>query len=887
LNETHQHGNRVVRSYAAPYYFYVEDSKGEFTSLYGKKLKRLDFDSRDEFKRALDFNKTKYESDLNPLDKILMQHYYDRAAPKLRIGLFDIEVDYDDEIGFSTVRDPYAPINAITVYIPDRQKYITIAVPPKWYLELHGTDTSALSKYGDPLPEFADIGFYATERDLLLQFLNIIDDLDVLSGWNSDFFDIPYIIQRILRVLGKHHAKRMCFEGCQEPQEREVEHFGSMEITYNLSGRVHLDYLNLFKKFTFGGRESYSLAAIAEEELDIPKLHYDGTLANLYTADFVTFIRYNIRDVEILHRLDEKFKFIQLANTMAHESTVLIPAVFGSVQYIDTAIVNYAHNVLDRIVSDKVHKPTIPVEGALVVTPQVGMHKNIFSVDINSLYPNTYRTLNLSPECIVGQFTNFEADWRGIRAGDLHDHILEFDDPASLGIDSETLSATGDVWQQVLREKKWSITAYGTVIDQSKGPGVIPRLLGDWYADRKKKQKLSKEHQAKAKAWLDNGGKKTDKEYIDEITLYEYYDLLQYTKKISLNSLYGATLNEFCRFHDPRLGASTTGSGRQITTHMIQTLSKLITGIDYKLVKEKKVDGGADYSIPYESHVVYGDTDSGYIRLPDMGENATIDEMVEVADSLADLANATFPDFTKEAFFCTEEFSTHIKCGREVVAKKGVFLAKKKYMLNVADFDGVRLKPDDKKAFKAMGMELAKSDTPKVIRAFLKKFSIKLLSDATYEELEEFVLENRSQILSDSLILGMPKSCNNLDSFTQKYNTIVKTGQGSVTIPGHVRAAINYNEMLFLENDVISPKIKSGDKIKVYYIKDNSFGYKSIALPADTSAFPSWFAKHFDIDTDLMEDKLIVSKLQIILGPLGLNVPTPQNKLINDLLSFD
>jgi DNA polymerase elongation subunit (family B) len=319
---------------------------------------------------------------------------------------------------------------------------------------------------------------------------------------------------------------------------------------------------------------------------------------------------------------------------------------------------------------------------------------------------------------------------------------------------------------------------------------------------------------------------------------------------------------------------------------MIQTLSRLITGVDYNLTKTRDENGGAQYVIPYESHVIYGDTDSGYIRLPDMG-NATIDEQVQMADSLAEMANDTFPDFTKEAFFCTEEFSHHIKCGREVVAKKGVFLAKKKYMLNVLDFDGVRLSPGDKKAFKAMGMELAKSDTPKVIRDFLKKFSIKLLSDATYEELEDFVLENRAKILENLLILGMPKSCNNLESFTTKYNQIVKPGLGTVTIPGHVRAAINYNDMLKTENDVISPKIKSGDKVKVYYIKTNSFGFKSIALPADTSKFPKWFEHHFEIDTDLMEDKLIASKLQIILHPLNMQVPSPQNKLINDLLSFD
>jgi DNA polymerase elongation subunit (family B) len=363
-------GKRVIRSYAAPYYFYVEDRTGGYISLRDKTLKRLDFDNRNDFKQALDFHKVRYESDIAPLDKVLMENYYDVPAPTLRVGLLDIEVDYDPDIGFSSVRDPYAPINAITIYIPNDKKFKTLAVPPKWYLEKHGDDESAFYQYGTDLQD-TDLGFFSSEKEMLRRFVELLDDIDVISGWNSDFFDLPYIIQRIKRVLGQAYVKRLCFEGCQEPQERELEHFGSLELTYTLYGRVHLDYLNLFKKFTFGGRESYSLAAIAAEELDIPKLEYEGSLANLYVNDFFMFIKYNIRDVEILQKLDEKYKFIQLANTMAHESTVMLPSVFGSVQYIDTAIVNYAHNVLHRIVEDKVHKPKVNVEGALVVSPQV------------------------------------------------------------------------------------------------------------------------------------------------------------------------------------------------------------------------------------------------------------------------------------------------------------------------------------------------------------------------------------------------------------------------------------------------------------------------------------------------------------------------------------
>jgi DNA polymerase elongation subunit (family B) len=409
-----------------------------------------------------------------------------------------------------------------------------------------------------------------------------------------------------------------------------VMRFGNEEPIYKFSGRSHLDYMKLFQKFTFEGRSSYALGNILQEEVGMGKLEYEGSLEQLYNNDFATFVIYNFRDVSGLQQLDNKFKFMALANQMAHENTVVFDAVLGTVAYVETGIANHAHYKLNKIVSDKVISEHEKVEGAIVMTPKIGMHEWIGSVDINSLYPNTIRSLNISPEKIIGQFTAKEDAWRDIWAGSEQSYTLEFEDgSAEMG--------TGAEWKQILQEQKWAISAYGTVFDQSGERGVVADILGFWYAERKRLQaekkkwgnkikelkkqtlaKLSPEQKIIAgECFADDAGNVFTAEVWNElqaaIKQEEHYDLLQLTKKISMNSLYGSLLNVAFRFGDERMGASVTATGRAITTHMIETLGELLTGKREPLIKASELDEDGKYVHTYStpsSAIIYGDTDS-------------------------------------------------------------------------------------------------------------------------------------------------------------------------------------------------------------------------------------------------------------------------------------
>lgn len=499
---------RQRRTFKAPHYFYVPAPNGPFTGLDGVQLEKLVFDREDEFKEAARRYPVKYESDIPPLFKVLMNEYHDLPTPIVNYAFLDIEVDYSSSIGFAGPSNPYARINAVTIYQSWTKQYRTYVLPPiqedgtvwKGTVEDIEAEFRVLVEKGELREGDAPIiKVCSHEVELLLHLVEDIQDADIVSGWNSEFFDIPYIVRRI-ELQAAHLLKKLCFPGCPAPRQRMVERFGSQEMVYSLSGRTHLDYLDLFKKFTFEGRTSYSLGNILQEEIGLAKLHYEGTLEQLYKRDFPRFVAYNFRDVGGLVDLDVKFKFIQLVNQMAHENTCLFENILGTVRYVETGIANRAHNVHNLIVPDKrMMTDGEKVEGALVLNPHIGLHMWIGSVDINSLYPSVIRALNISPEKFIGQFMEGETDWRGIMIeGDDKMHYLKFDD-------GEIFEATGSQWRALFKEKKWAISAYGTVFDQSSGLGLVADTLAFWFAERKRLQAEKKRYTKLAKELRSRG----------------------------------------------------------------------------------------------------------------------------------------------------------------------------------------------------------------------------------------------------------------------------------------------------------------------------------------------------------------------------------------------
>ena len=511
-------GVREYKEYSANWTFYYEDPKGKYRSIFGTPLTKVTAKKRDEFEkeRRIHSNKTLFESDINVVFKCLSEHYLGVEPPDLHICFFDIEVGFDKHKGFSPTSDPFNPITAVSLYLDWLDQLITLVVKPR-HMSLE-TATEISSEFPNTL--------LVDEEELFKIFFELIEDADVITGWNSEGYDVPYMVNRCTRVLSKDDTRKFCLMG-QFPKPRKYERYGKEETTYDLVGRVHMDYLQLYKKYNYEGRHSYSLDAIGEMEVGENKVAYEGTLDQLYNKDFKKFIEYNRQDTMLMVKIHNKLKFLNQANSLAHENTVLLPTVMGSVAMIEQAIYNEAHE-RGLIVPDKKRKhddDETPAAGAYVAVPKKGIHSWIGAVDLNSLYPSAIRALNMAPETIVGQIrptltdkflhdrklelaldkrsnrnkTEDDLDdddldvgsiiWENVFACLEYDAVMNQEEGTILTVDyengtSEELSAA-EIWNMIFASNRnWVISANGTIFSTEK-EGVIPGLLTRWYSDRK------------------------------------------------------------------------------------------------------------------------------------------------------------------------------------------------------------------------------------------------------------------------------------------------------------------------------------------------------------------------------------------------------------------
>jgi DNA polymerase elongation subunit (family B) len=623
------------------------------------------------------------------------------------------------------------------------------------------------------------------------------------------------------------------------------------------------------------------------------KTPYEGTLDQLYNKDWPKFLEYNRQDTMLLVKIHRKTKFLELANALAHENTVLIPTVMGSVAMIEMAIFNEAHE-RGLVVPDKKRKKenetdVQPAAGAYVATPKRGMHEYVGAVDINSLYPSVIRALNMAPETIIAQVRQTLTDqymkekgqrlakekkfykegdddvtgailWENLFGALEYTAIMNQERGTILTVDfedgrSEQMSAA-EIWKMVFdSHKPWMISANGTIYTYEK-EGVIPGLLSRWYSERKSIQKQAKEAYG------------TD--------MYEYYDKRQLVRKILLNSAYGALLNEHCRFYDKRIGQSVTLSGRQIVRHMMSQINLTVAG-------EYSHEGKA---------IVYGDTDSCYFSAyPILNSQIMNGELewnkdvcIGLYDSIADDANDSFPSFMERAFHAPRKNGEIIKAGRELIGDRSIFITKKRYAINIFDKEGKRKDKDGQLGdIKAMGLDLKRADTPKYVQEFLMNILKMVIQEGkTREEVIESIKEfKRNLSTQDSWTKGSPKSVNNLTNHT---NTWEKTGKCGV---GHAMAAINYNYLRKLYQDNYSQKIVDGMKIVVCKLKPNALKMNSIAYPTDELRLPQWFTE-LPFDDEAMEKTLVDEKIENLLGVLDwdLRSNTIVNTTFDDLFSF-
>ena len=495
---------RITNVLPTKYTLYYEDRNGTYETIFGDKVKKFTTEKSSVFyseKKKLSDRKI-FESDINPITRVLEENYLGLESPKLNIGFFDIEVDFDNKHGFSSPDDAFNKITAITTYISSIKKLVTLAIPP-----------NSIEEPSELIKDFDNTFLFKKEEDLLKNWLELIEDVDVLSGWNSTGYDIPYTINRIKKVLGKTYTKKMCLWDL-EPKKRTYMKFKKEHHTYDLIGRIHLDYLELFQKHSTQRYHSYKLDFIGEIVVGEKKTEYNGTLDELYNKDFKKFIEYNRQDVELLVKIDEKMKYIDLANKLAHDNSVLITSTMGSVALIEQAVINEAHRrnlvVMDKNVTNKEH---IPIAGAYVAEPKIGLHNWIGSVDINSLYPSVIRSLNMGPETIVGQIRSTDTEnyikerlkiyetatesWHDMFNSLEYDYVMNKDDITIIldMEDGESIELKAyELYNYIFNsDSNICISANGTLF-RTDIKGVIPGLLEKWYNERLEMKKIKSDY---------------------------------------------------------------------------------------------------------------------------------------------------------------------------------------------------------------------------------------------------------------------------------------------------------------------------------------------------------------------------------------------------------
>ena len=654
-----------------------------------------------------------------------------------------------------------------------------------------------------------------SEIDLIHQFTKFWTEYEpnIITGWNVKFFDIPYLFNRFKYIMGEEYLNQFSPWGVVTGSSAISLGYARTQNYYDILGVDTLDYLDLYRKHTFIRRESYKLDYIGEVELGENKTEnpYD-TFKEFYSNDYQRFVEYNIQDVELVDKLEDKMKLIALHLTMAYEAKVNFQDVFGQVRMWDTIIYNHlrSKNIVPPAIQES--KTSDGYEGAYVRDPVVGFHDWICSFDLNSLYPHLIMQYNISPETMVA----FDPNKVSVNKM-LEGTILD-----SVDLDNVTITPNG---AQFRTDKR----------------GFLPELMDKLYQERV----IYKKKMLEAKNLYQQTG---DKKYQNDIAANHN---IQLARKIALNSAYGAIGNQYFRYFDVRHAEGITMAGQLA----IRWIERDVNNYLNDLLKTKNV-----------TYVVASDTDSIYVKLGGLVDKIFKDKsdtrkIVKVLDKFCEekLQGAIDKSFDRLAKY-VNAFEQKMFMKREVIANKGIWTAKKRYILNVYNEEGVELKEPK---LKIMGIEAVKSSTPAPCRVKIKE-ALKVIMNKDENALIQFIDEFRTHFkkLRPEQI-AYPRSCNNL----KKYSSTTDIYQKSTPI--HVKGALLYNDLLKKNKLVKYEQIQEGDKIKFIVLKEpNPLRERVISFPA---VLPKEFDLHQYINYDEQFDKSFLEPLRFIVNAIGWN----------------
>jgi len=671
---------------------------------------------------------------------------------------------------------------------------------------------------------------------------------DILSGWNSEFFDIPYIINRVTRVLSEEHVKKLSPTG--RVHSRSVQAlFGREQTKWYIDGISCIDYLDIYKKFSIGLRESYKLDKIADLELGERKVDFGNTnLSSLADNDWQTFVEYNIQDVNLLVKMDDKLMYLELLRMLAYTGLTTFEGAMGTLQVITGAAVIKAREK-KKIIPTFIRDTSLNqrYEGAYVGEPTKGFQESIISFDANSLYPNTMISLNLSPETKIGKIINTD------------------DDEITIQLTNETIiKVSPQKFGEFLTKHKIAVSKAKILFSQEE-KGIMPEIVDKIYQDRVLIKKDIQKYRRKIHKLA-----KTDPEYKDLTRLIDQLDIKQFTLKILINTVYGYFGNKYAPMGDPDIARSITLTGQAV----IKQSNKILT----EYVKTKCGIDDDKYT-----PIIYNDTDSSYITIDDLmkssGHPFSIDGTVtEAAYNEATMVEKHLNvEISKWASTALNSHDVRFVFKREAMADTGIFIAKKRYVLHLLDYEDI---PCNK--YKYTGVEVVRTTLPAPIKPYVKKIIETMMSSKCRQKTNDVFLETydifKSLPVEDfAFVMGVKDY--------DKYADQCSGFKFCKRMPIHVKASYIHNQLLDKYGIVNEyEEISSGDKVRYFYVtQPNKFG---IPVVAYKYYLPKEFLSALKPDIELMFEKIVYSIIERFYDAVRWKLRKPGNQVQTDLFEL-